>query len=83
MTSFNIDQIKESLRNGICTVVFTKRDGSERKMRCTLLSSYIEEHNLTPVGGGPNYPVEQIRCIDVDKNEWRSFNIDTVLSFEQ
>ena len=69
------------LHNGICTVVFQKKDGSERLMKCTLQQDIIESNGLTPVGGGSVVPEQQVRCIDIEKMAWRSFNIDSVVSF--
>lgn len=74
---------RKMLQQGICKVKFIKGDGSERTMRCTLNTDYIDQHKLTPMGSGNSGPIEQIRCVDVDKNGWRSFNVDRVISFEQ
>jgi len=70
------------LRSNVCRVVFRKKDGSERVMNCTLQSEVIETNNLTPKGTGVVVPETQVRCIDVDLMEWRSFNVDSVLKFE-
>jgi len=69
------------LQDRICTVVFQKKDGSERLMKCTLQQDIIESNGLTPVGGGSVVPDQQVRCIDIEKMAWRSFNIDSVISF--
>lgn len=82
MTTLSIDNIRQLLHSKICTVVFTKQDGTERTMLCTLNQNVIDMHNLTPVGGGREGPIEQIRCVDVDIMQWRSFNLDSILSFE-
>ena len=34
---------QELLRDGICEVLFTKKDGTERLMKCTLNMDYIPE----------------------------------------
>ncbi|MGZ8924855.1 MAG: SH3 beta-barrel fold-containing protein [Nitrososphaeraceae archaeon] len=77
---------REELRKHICKVVFEKQYGREkgqfRTMICTLKQDYIDQHNLTPVGGGYVVPDHQIRCVDIEKNEWRSFTIDSVISFD-
>jgi hypothetical protein len=82
MLTLTKDQYQEMLRDNICTVVFTKKDGTERTMRCTLKQDVIEGNDLVPVGSGIIVPDYQVRCIDVEKKAWRSFNIDTVVSFE-
>jgi hypothetical protein len=77
----NKSQYQSQLSNNICVVTFTKKDGSERVMRCTLLSEIITENGLQPKGNGVVYSENQVRCIDVDIMEWRSFNVDSVVSF--
>lgn len=69
------------LSKGICEVVFRKVDGTTRTMRATLEQDYITDNGLTPTGGGSAGNEQQIRCCDVDKGAWRSFNIDSVISF--
>ncbi len=59
-----------------------KKNGQERVMRCTTKSDIIDQHNLTPSGGGSTVPDSQIRCIDVDIMQWRSFTTDSVISFQ-
>ena len=82
MTTLTHDHIKNTLREKICTVVFLKKDKTERTMMCTLMSSYIKDNDLVPSGGGTQGPVDQVRVVDTEINQWRSFNLSTVLSFE-
>lgn len=63
-------------------VVFTKTDGTERKMQCTLNEAGIpkekqpkETTSSTTVGAAQ-------RVFDVDKQEWRSFRWDSIKSVE-
>lgn len=74
-------EMLSQLHEGTCVVKFEKADGTERTMRCTLNQQVISQNNLTPSGGGSNYPDNQIRVIDVDKMAWRSFNIPSIISF--
>mgnify|MGYP003347661007 FL=1 len=70
----------ESSKN-LC-VVFTKKDGSEREMFCTLAESKI------PADKQPKSGVEEatnsttagsaLRVFDTDKQEWRSFRWDSI-----
>jgi hypothetical protein len=84
---FSREQMIEELNRGVCIVNFTKADGSDRTMNCTLNSSFLteaigtgfikeenEEQNKTP---NPDV----IPVWDIDVNGWRSFRIDTVSSF--
>jgi WYL_2, Sm-like SH3 beta-barrel fold len=69
------------LHNNICFVKFTKKDGSIREMRCTLLPNLLpaktdlEEHTQR------KQPTESIAVWDLDKNDWRSFRVDSILGF--
>ena len=38
---FDKYELKEILSNSVSTVVFTKIDGTEREMKCTLLPEYL------------------------------------------
>lgn len=74
----------ENLKSGLC-VTFTKKDGSERKMQCTLIESKIpadkrpkgtsESENTSTVGSA-------VRVFDTEVGEWRSFRWDSVIKVE-
>jgi len=74
----------ENLKSGVC-VTFTKKDGSERKMQCTLIESKIptdkrpkgtsESENTSIVGSA-------VRVFDTEVGEWRSFRWDSVTKVE-
>ena len=67
-----VDRLKQSVVN----VVFTKADGSERLMNCTLKLENIPEdqHPKSTVKSES----DQIRVFDTDIQEWRSFNFSSV-----
>lgn len=67
------------LREGVCRVIFTKVNGEERDMKCTLETRNIPEE-LRPKTG-EKYSDEVIRAFDVNKSEWRSFKVANVISF--
>ena len=79
------DWIKSLLQKGPVTVVFTKADGTDREMLCTLNPEQLPE---VPVATGPvdgivkeakerKKPDEHsLRVFDLDKKEWRSFRFD-------
>jgi hypothetical protein len=73
----------EMLRRGNCIVVFEKKDHTYRTMNCTLDINVIESNGLTPIWGGSIVPDYQVRCIDIDILQWRSFNIDSIISFNK
>ena len=81
-----IQRIKNMLHNGIVKVVFTKVDGTERTMYCTLRTTVLAENDALPKGvlnkdGSKKRVSEEcIRAFDTEKKEWRSFRIDSVKS---
>lgn len=65
------------LKEGIVQVIFEKADGSERVMNCTLMESHLP----TVDEDSPKRKVndEVLAVWDIDKGEWRSFRLDSVL----
>lgn len=62
-------------------VTFTKKDGTERILRCTLAESRIPESKRAKEKTGTTYSEETIRVFDVENQGWRSFRWDSVKSF--
>lgn len=69
-----VDRLKQSL----VTVKFTKADGSERTMNCTLKLDNIPEDQH------PKRVIEsdRIRVFDTDVGAWRSFNFGSVKTID-
>lgn len=59
------------------TVVFTKKDGTERKLLCTLAENKIPSEK-TPKNSGKVKSDEAIAVFDLEKQDWRSFRWDSV-----
>lgn len=87
LENVNLDLLKENLleklRTNEATVKFTKADGTERTMRCTLVESKIpadkrpkstEAQTSSTVGSA-------VRVFDLDKGEWRSFRLMSLISY--
>jgi hypothetical protein len=94
------DQIKEQIRawvrglltNSEINITFTKADGTDREMLCTLDSSRIPVSVAKPIPTTSTAPVDgivresrkprkepdphSIRVFDLEKGEWRSFRFD-------
>ena len=69
-------ELVEMLKTREVVVVFTKRDGSEREMRCTLNSDLA---NIPESFSSSSNPDEgRVTVWDLDKNGWRSFYVDTI-----
>lgn len=78
---FTRDGLIDMLRSNIVTVTFTKVNGDERVMTCTLLSEHIPN---APITNG-EVVVKQttsntVSVWDINANGWRSFRIENVKS---
>jgi mannitol/fructose-specific phosphotransferase system IIA component len=67
------------LQTGIVNVKFTKTDGSEREMKCTLLESIAIPH-VKKTDREKKINDNIISVWDVDKQDWRSFRFDSIIS---
>ena len=76
---FTKNNIMEFLKANVAEVRFTKSDGTERIMKCTLKEDLVVAYNKktdrTKEANNDIVPV-----FDVEKNEWRSFRVDSVQS---
>ena len=75
--------LKEELNKGICEVTFTKKNGEERVMPCTLVFDHIPEEYHPKGTGSQHNSQESIAVWCMDKEAWRSFRVDSVKSFER
>lgn len=76
-----IDELKSYLISGVVNVNFTKKDGSERLMRCTVNEQYVPQE-LLPKGTGTKVTSEVQKVFDLDAQAWRSFRFDSVKDFK-
>jgi len=71
--------LKSTLRNGTVEVVFTKKDGTERTMKCTLKEGVAIPHEKTTERTKEANDAN-LAVWDVEKNAWRSFRLDSIKS---
>ena len=62
------------LEQSVVEVTFTKKDGTERVMNCTLLEDYLPE----TTGAGRSSGSDALAVFDVDADGWRSFRWDSI-----
>ena len=65
------------LRSEIVELTFTKKDGSERIMKCTLAEQKIPAKNA-PKGVERAKSDEAVAVFDLENNGWRSFRWDSL-----
>jgi hypothetical protein len=81
MVNYSKQKIVEQARSGIINVRFTKVNGDERNMKCTLLSEYLPnqtEKDFTEVDSK-----DYLAVWDLEVNGWRSFRIESVSEVSQ
>jgi len=82
MNTMTREEMVDALRAGVCTVRFTKVNGEERLMECTL-----NEQNIPPAQRpqtddiGVQRTLDVIRVFDTKADGWRSFRVENVLEF--
>lgn len=69
------------LREGPFNITFTKADGSERVMKCSLKSDLIQEYERkTDKQRTVNEDI--LPVFDLEKQQWRSFRWDSIKRIE-
>ena len=71
-----MDDLKELLQTSIVSVTFTKKDGSERVMLCTLFPDFLPNTD----GNGSYSGVTVV--YDLENEGWRSFRDDSVIDYK-
>lgn len=61
-------------------MTFTKSDGTERMMNCTLQESAIQVYEKK-TDRVRKKSEDTISVWDLEKNDWRSFRVDSIKSF--
>lgn len=92
MLDFKLTDVQETFKKKLhetdLTVVFTKKDGTQREMLCTLSEAKIPEdkrpkHVEPEEGKKPRVLSNDVaRVFDLDKREWRSFRWDSIIKVE-
>lgn len=77
-------EIVDTLRQGVVDLSFTKvKDGAIREMKATLVSDLIPADKMPKTDANANTEKNQlaVRVFDLDLADWRSFRVDSLLSF--
>lgn len=86
---YTSEDFKQNLKgmlhgNEEVTIKFTKKDGSDRTMLCTLNEQKIPFEKLPKAkeDGSPatSFTTDAVRVFDTEKQEWRSFRFDSIKS---
>lgn len=74
-------EVRDLLKNNIVEVIFTKANGSERTMFCTLIDEFLPSKGEEIVTQGSE-DSNIITCWDLEYNGWRSFKLSSIKSIE-
>ncbi len=77
------NEMKEMLQKSQCRVIFTKLNGEERNMICTLREDIIPSATKDPITQKKvrDLNEEVLAVWDTKAEGWRSFRVANVLSF--
>lgn len=79
----NQQEIKNALHLNVCRVTFTKVNGDERVMECTLKTDFLPLQTVVKETTAPRKVNENALAVyDVNAEGWRSFRWDSVKNFE-
>lgn len=79
MMEINVNDLTNFLAESIVEVTFTKKDGSNRVMRCTLNRDIIPANKLPSGSGKTKTPNPDVFSVfDTDISDWRSFRKDSI-----
>ncbi len=80
MPNIEKETIKTILHQGPCEVVFTKANGEERQMICTLQDELLPLRDPDAPAGVSPEKEGTIVAWDLEAEGWRSFKLSTVIS---
>jgi hypothetical protein len=67
----------ENLKLGTVNVTFTKKDGTERTMKCTLMEELMLPYDKK-TDRVREESKETLAVYDLEKESWRSFRLDSI-----
>lgn len=78
-----LNTLRELLKSDIVEVNFTKVDGTERIMKCTLDPGYIATHTeIVENTKNDRVPNEEVLVVfDTEKNAWRSMRVESIINY--
>lgn len=74
----NTEHLKSLLKNNVVNVLFIKKDGTERELRCTLKESIVPDSESK---GKKKENPDVLAVWDVENSGWRSFRLDSVVVY--
>jgi hypothetical protein len=83
-TSWRNDYLKTALRNGVVEVLFLKKDGTERRLICTLKADLLPAQTDLEEAVQKKTPNPDVLAVwDTENQGWRSFRWDSIIGFTE
>jgi hypothetical protein len=80
--SWQNEYLKNALQNGSATVTFVKKDGTERRLLCTLSPAELPAQVDIEEAVQKKTPNPDVLAVwDLENKGWRSFRYDSILGF--
>ena len=79
--SWRNDFLKSELFKNIMTVDFIKKDGTQRKLRCTLRPDLLPPQTDLEEAVSKSPSATSLAVWDLDNDGWRSFRYDSIIGF--
>jgi len=81
MSNITKEAIQTFLKENITSVLFKKKDGTERTMKCTLKTDILPTYERKEGEPAKKKSDESLAVWDLEKESWRSFRIDSIISY--
>jgi hypothetical protein len=79
LDSLTREGIKNMLRSSVLDIIFTKADGTERAMKCTLNEEFIPARESSVDSATPRKVNAEVCPVwDMESQAWRSFRWDSL-----
>lgn len=77
------ETLKNILRKSVVRIIFQKKDGTERTMKCTLRKDILPVFEEKPDDSKKNKKTNSsvLSVWDTEKNGYRSFRLDSLINY--
>ncbi len=83
-SSWRNEYLKTTLKTSVLSVVFIKKDGTERTMVCTLNANLLPAQTDLEEAVQKKTPNPDILAVwDLEAQGWRSFRYDSIIGFSE
>ncbi len=78
----NKDTLRAELKEGVKTITFTKTDGTQRVLKCTLQESVLPQVDASKATTTKKQNDDALAVWDIENAGWRSFRFDSIISVQ-